>query len=224
MLPFYLFGNLHCIGMCGPLVMMIGKHRFKYFYFFGRILSFTLAGTLAGGAGAVLEIALKQYHIPAAASFFFGGFIFMIGLFALMGWKTPQSKWLTHKLGGASRTLSILMLKDQPLSTFLFGFFTIALPCGQTIVVYSACALSGSPLVGTINGFVFALLTSPSLFLAMNTHRFISKAKKHYNTILGVCALIVGTLALCRGFAELEIIPHWVLNPQDAPKYHIVMF
>ena len=51
MLPLYLFGNVHCLGMCGPLVMLIGQHHFRYFYFVGRTLSFTLAGGLAGAAG-----------------------------------------------------------------------------------------------------------------------------------------------------------------------------
>ena len=69
MLPLYLFGNLHCLGMCGPLVAMIGHHRFRYYYFLGRTLSFTLAAMAAGGAGAVLHLFLNQYHISALTSF-----------------------------------------------------------------------------------------------------------------------------------------------------------
>ena len=35
MLPIYLFGNIHCFGMCGPLAMMIGHHRFAIGTFLG---------------------------------------------------------------------------------------------------------------------------------------------------------------------------------------------
>lgn len=224
MLPIYLFGNLHCIGMCGPLVMMIGQHRYRYAYFAGRLLSFTLAGTLAGGLGTVIAVTLKEYQLPAIASFAFGGGILVVGLSHLMKWNLPGGAWFSMKVAPISKRLSLLLLKDQLWSTFLFGFFTVTLPCGQTIIVFSACALYGGALTGLINGFAFALLTSPSLFLAMKASGVLQKAKKHYNTIIGVCGILVGALALCRGLAELEIIPHWILNPQSSPEYHLVVF
>jgi sulfite exporter TauE/SafE len=61
MLPYYLLGNLHCLGMCGPLTMMLGAHRFRYFYFAGRLFSFTLAGGIAGELGAVLNVFFNQF-------------------------------------------------------------------------------------------------------------------------------------------------------------------
>lgn len=220
MLPIYLFGNLHCIGMCGPLVMMIGRHRYRYFYFLGRILSFTLAGLLAGGMGAVLNVALQEYQIPAITSFVFGTLIIAVGLANITARAIPVPVWVSQRSAHVSRSLSFLMLKDQPLATFLFGFFTIALPCGQTIIVYSACAISGDAYVGLLNGFIFALLTSPSLFLAMRAHGLFQAAKRHYGLIMGCAALLVGALALCRGAAELNLIPHLILNSY----YHIILY
>ncbi|MCB1111551.1 MAG: sulfite exporter TauE/SafE family protein [Chlamydiia bacterium] len=220
MLPIYLFGNLHCIGMCGPLVMMIGKHRFRYFYFFGRALSFALTGALAGQAGAILEVILKKYQIPAVASLFFGGIIVAIGLCTLLRIQLPSSPFMAR----VSQSLSLLMLKDQAWPTFLFGFFTVFLPCGQTLIVFTACALSGDMFVGLINGFAFALLTSPSLYLAMQAHHLLRFGREHYHTVMGICALAVGTVAVCRGFAELGVIPHWILNPHSPQEFHIVVF
>lgn len=224
MLPIYLFGNLHCIGMCGPLVMMIGQHRYRYAYFLGRLISFSLAGAIAGGIGAVIAVSLKAYQVPAIASFIFGGGILLIGLSYLMNLKFPGSHWFGQKIAPLSQRLSILLLKDHLWSTFLFGFFTVALPCGQTIIVFSACALYGGVTTGLINGFAFALLTSPSLFIAMKASGVLQHARKHYNTIMGVCGIIVGALAICRGMAELEVIPHWILNPQSPPEFHLVVF
>ena len=220
MLPIYLLGNLHCIGMCGPLVLMIGRHRYRTYYFAGRIFSFTLAGTLAGGVGAVAHVMLRRYQIPALTSFLFGGIIIIVGIYTLIGRQYPGHKWLAKLLLPVNQSLSGLMLRDSPWPTFLFGFFTIALPCGQTLIVYSACALAGDVTVGTLNGFVFALLTSPSLWLAMNTHTFFKNVQRHHDTILGSCALIIGALAICRGLAELGIISHFVINH----NYHIVLY
>lgn len=224
MLPIYLFGNLHCMGMCGPLVMMIGHHRFRFFYFLGRTTAFTLAGLAAGGAGSVLHLLLTRYHIPAATCFGFGSLIFLMGIFTLMKWQYPGYHWLSHRLARVNQSLTILILRDQAWPSFLFGFFTIALPCGQTVIVFSACALSGDLFTGLINGFAFALLTSPALFLAMKARHFFQKAKQHYNTIIGISALIVGTLAILRGFAEIGLISHWVVNPTAPIHYHIVIF
>jgi len=222
MLPFYLLGNLHCIGMCGPLVMMLGHHRYRYFYFLGRTLSFTLAGMAAGEAGALFHFFLQQYHISAVACFLFGGIISLIGLFTLTGHHYPGYNLISKKTTTISQTLSLLVLKDRMWPTFLFGFFTVALPCGQSLIVFSACALSGSLWIGMVNGFAFALLTSPSLFFAMRAHSFLSHLKKHYQTILGILALIVGTLTFCRGLADLQLIPHLVLNVSS--EYHIVIY
>lgn len=224
MFPVYILGNLHCIGMCGPLVMLLGRHRCRFYYFFGRLLSFSLAGMIAGGLGAVLHLFLAVYHVPALASFLFGGMIFFMGLVSLFHWQIPGGKQLGKLIAPLSQLSTLLLLKDRPWPTFLFGFFTVLLPCGQTVFVFSACALSGSALTGLINGFAFALLTTPSLLLALHAHGWLGKMKKHYNTILGCCALIVGTLAVCRGCAEVEWIPHWVLNPHSDPSYHIVIY
>lgn len=220
LLPLYLLGNLHCIGMCGPLVMMIGQHRFRYFYFAGRMLSFTLAGTLAGAVGEVLNLVLNQYHIPAFTSLMFGSVVLIIGLYTMAGWQYPGHQWLGLRLVGVNRTLSMLILSDRALPIFLFGFFTILLPCGQTLVVFSACAVAGDLWVGMLNGFAFALLTSPSLVMALHAHSFLARFKPYYKQMMGISALVVGTLMLCRGFAEIGYIDHLILNE----NYHFVIF
>jgi len=220
LLPLYLFGNLHCMGMCGPLVMMIGQHRYRAFYFWGRLLSYSLTGWLAGEAGALLHFALQHYHVPALLSLSFGGLILLIGVSALTNVRLPSFGFLAP----FQRSLSLLMLRDQPWPSFLFGFFTVALPCGQTVVVFSACALAGDGWIGFLNGFVFALLTSPSLYAAMQARGLFQRFRRHYNLVLGGCSCLVGTLALCRGFAEIGWIPHLVLNPHSPSHFHLVIY
>ncbi len=224
MLPFYILGNLHCIGMCGPLVMMLGQHRWRYMYFAGRVTSFTLAGMLSGEIGAVFNLILSRYHISALTCFAFGTAIIAIATNTLMGWHYPGHQWLAKKLSRVNHNLSLLILSDQPWSTFLFGFFTVALPCGQTLIVFSACALSGDPLIGMLNGLVFALLTSPSLVLAMHTYNLFQKMKKYYNRIMGILGLLIGLLAWARGLAEMQLISHWTFELWFAPHYHIVIY
>lgn len=225
LLPLYLFGNLHCMGMCGPLVMLLGQHRYRFLYFLGRLASFSLAGFFAGELGAVLHIFLKQYYLAEIVSFLCGILIIAWGTKKMMGWTLkpliiPQSSSL-HSL---HRWFSNLILKDNGYSTFLFGFFTVALPCGQSLVVFSACALVGDPWVGLGNGFAFALLTSPSLMIAMHTLTLFKKFKGYDQPIIGACSIFVGLLACLRGLAEMGWMNHWVLNPDAPSLYHLVIF
>ena len=224
MLPFYLLGNIHCMGMCGPLVMMIGQHRYKYFYFLGRITSFSLAALFASSLGSVINIVLKEYHIPAITSFLFGGIILIISVFSLFGRQYPGSKWASQKLAPYNNYISKLLLEDKIWPTFLFGFLTLLLPCGQSLIVFSACALSGDPLTGLFNGFAFSLLTSPSLWMAMRIHKLISHKKIHFNTMIGILGIIIGFIGFLRGMAEIDLIPHMILNTNSASYYHIVLY
>lgn len=220
MLPLYFFGNFHCIGMCGPLVMMLGQHRYRYWYFAGRTASFALAGFIAGGFGSVVSLTLGEWYIPALISIFFGCVIVIVALCGLTGAQYPGYRWLGRKMGAISQNLSLLLLKDEPYPAFLFGLGTILLPCGQTVVVFSACAVYGDPIIGLINGAAFALLTSPSLWVAMHAKRWLAKYRTSYNQFFGGAALFVGMLAICRGLADLSLIPHLILNH----RWHIVIY
>lgn len=220
MLPVYLLGNLHCLGMCGPLVVFLGKNRYRYFYFLGRLASFSFAGLLAGELGAVLQVWLRNYQLSAIVSVGFGFVMVFVGLCVMFGLAFPGYQWFGRKLSGVNQQLSLLLLKESAFATFLFGLATILLPCGQTLVVYSACALSQSAATGLLNGFVFALLTTPSLWIAMHASHLLSRWKFLGNRFLGGCAVVVGMLAVLRGMAEFEVIPHIILNE----TYHIALF
>lgn len=228
MLPFYIFGNLHCLGMCGPLVMMISKHRYRYFYFLGRLTSFSLAGMIAGEVGAVLNFTLKEYYVQPIICSLFGIVVLSLGVCQLFHIKFPKSlnfnASIFKKFLAIDRYLSTLLLRDLAFPTFLFGLFTVLLPCGQTLLVFSACALSGSIVVGLINGFFFALLTSPSLFFAMSAYSFLYRYKKYYQPLIGISAIFIALITICRAMAEMELMDHFVLNLGNHEMLHIVLY
>lgn len=224
MLPLYLLGNLHCIGMCGPLVLFIGQHRFKNAYFLGRTLAFTTAGMIAGEIGAVAQLVFNRFHLPALTTFIFGILLVLLSVKYFTGYNLTLGKGISNWMSKLSKKISMLLLRDQFFSVFLFGLSTVLLPCGQSFMVFSACALSGDPWVGAFNGFAFAILTSPSLWFAMRAHRFLLAFKKYYHPLLGVFALVVGTLAILRGLAEMQLVPHLILNPQSTSDIHLVIF
>lgn len=219
MLPFYLLGNIHCMGMCGPLVFMLAQHRYRYMYFIGRCLSYSLSGLLAGAGGSVLNVILNEYRLSAMVSFLFGGILVFLGILSLCNIKIRTFKIADKFISRWNRTLSLLMLRDQAFTTLLFGFFTVALPCGQTLVVFSAIALYGDPWTGFINGLCFALLTSPALFASMHATLLLGRIKPYYRPLSALCGLAIGAIAIGRGLAEMDLIPHLILSD----KYHLVI-
>lgn len=223
-LPIYLLGNLHCAGMCGPLVALIGQHRYRRAYFLGRFLAFMLAGMVAGELGAVLTFFLQSYHISALLSLIFGGWIILLGLSYLLPNSRRRFNQLPLFLQRLSQHLAHLMGKDTFFSLFLFGGSTILLPCGQSLMVFSASALSASAWMGGINAAVFALLTSPSLWIAMRALSLFKKLASHYRLLMGIFALLVGGLSLCRGLAEFGVIDHLKLNSNSAEEFHLILY
>src|SRR5690242_11860481 len=114
LLPLYIFGNLHCMGMCGPLVMLLGQHRYRFFYFVGRLLSFSLAGLVAGELGAVLHVFLKQYYLAEIISLGCGIMIIGWGIKKMRG--NPVKPSVSSKkspLNALHHWVSTLLLKDN---------------------------------------------------------------------------------------------------------------
>jgi sulfite exporter TauE/SafE len=224
LLPLFIFGNIHCAGMCGPLVMLLSRHPYRWAYFLGRLFSFSLAGGVAAEIGMGLFSFLSHYHISAAFSFLFGGWIVLMGLSLFFKFRWIRSPQLIQKIAALTGKIALLMTYYSFYSLFLFGALTLLLPCGQILIVFSIIALQGTPLTGLVNGFLFALLTSPSLIAIMHTSSVFSGQKKRYHLWMGGSTVAIGFLALLRGCADCGWINHFVLNLYSSPALHLVLY
>ncbi len=204
--------------------MLLAKHPYRNWYFFGRIFSFALVGLLSSEIGILLFRLLQSLHLAAALSLFFGSCILLTGGALVLNVRLPGSSFLSTKMARFSVVIGKLMSRNSSSAVFLFGASTILLPCGQTLIVFSEIALNSEPFEGLLHGFLFALFTSPALIAAMRTSKFFAKQKKNYSMVMGCAVLLIGALTLARGFAELQLINHWVLNPKASPQYHLVVF
>lgn len=220
LLPLYIAGNIHCLGMCGPLVMLLGSHPYRTYYFLGRTASFTTVATLSGFLGASLTYFFGELHIPVATTFIFSFLILITGFFTLTNLELGQQRF-SRLFSGIGKRISLLMVQKGRLPIFLFGLLTVVLPCGQTLVVFSACALAQDPWVGFYNGLAFALLTSPSLWLAMRFKGLFSKAKSSYKVLFGSLTLGVASLGFARTAAEIGWIEHLAW---ETPWFHLALY
>lgn len=232
LLPLYLFGNLHCLGMCGPLVALIGRHRHRNAYFLGRMAAFGLAGGVAGGVGQVATGKFQEWGISTGIMLILGVSMFLIGgILVLRSRREGSGKlfaiphWVERLLVPFQRHLTLLVLRDSRLALFLYGALTLALPCGQSLFVFAACAVNGDLSSGLFNGVAFAILTSPALWLAMRLPRYLDRARvvRYGDSLMGVSLALCGVIAICRGLADRGAISHMTVGSVDS-WWHVVLY
>lgn len=167
-----LLGGVHCAAMCGGIVGAVSLRvarpgiRLQLSYNAGRILSYAVAGTLAGAFGSVFAGGL----LPAQMLLFVvaNAFVVLLGLH-VAGWgrlvlaleSLGASAWrFIRPLG--SRFLPV----DTEAGAVKLGLVWGWIPCG---LVYSALALalvSGNAWHGAAVMLAFGLGTLPNLLLA----------------------------------------------------------
>lgn len=217
LVPLFLLGNIHCLGMCGPIAMMLGKSPFRHFYLVGRATGFALAGLVAGAFGVVITATLQPYHLSALLSLFVGAILIISTMIPLFN---RVAKWLEP----LNQKMTVLLLKDKWWPTFLFGFATIILPCGQSLLVYSLAALTLDPLEGLSTTLLFALLTTPSLLFAFEMRRWLNSLYVRINYLLTSLTVTIGLLTCLRGLAEFGTIPHYILFEGGGTPLHIALW
>jgi sulfite exporter TauE/SafE len=176
-----LSGGAHCFGMCGGIVgaltlglpatpgrPFLGRLPFLLAYNLGRLLSYMVAGMLAGGFGAWATHLMAVHQAQLILQLLAGLFMILLGLY-LAGWWSGLAR--VEQAGGR------LWRRIEPLGRRLLPVRTPAralgiglvwgwLPCG---LVYSTLVWAmgaGGALNGGLLMLCFGLGTLPAL-LAM---------------------------------------------------------
>jgi uncharacterized protein len=174
-----LLGGGHCVGMCGGIVSAVSMHLpnqtknqpkilFLIAYNAGRILSYTLAGALAGLLGAssfflnhVLPIQHLLYFMSSLMLILLG--LYLAGFWYGITYIENAGRSLWEKLQPYSKKfIPVQNLKQAFALGGLWGW----LPCGLVYSVLIAAIATGSALNGGLLMLAFGLGTLPTL-LAM---------------------------------------------------------
>lgn len=144
-------GSWHCAAMCGPIAIAIGKNRSLKTYHLGRAISYIALGAIAGFFGqTVLHFTSPSTRV---IGLIFLSIVLLLTLLPLPASIHAQTgrffKWVTrHKPG-----------------PFLFGFFSVLLPCGWLWTFVAAAAATGSPYSGALVTGILWLSSLPALSL-----------------------------------------------------------
>jgi hypothetical protein len=171
-----LLGGGHCVGMCGGIVSAVSMHLpnrkskvpFLLAYNAGRILSYTLAGAIAGLVGAssfflehVLPIQQLLYGISSLILIVLG--LYLAGIWHGVTYLESAGKTIWKTLQPYSKHYIPVQNFKQ---AFLLGSLWGWLPCGLVYSVLIAAIATGNAVSGGLLMLAFGLGTLPSL-LAM---------------------------------------------------------
>jgi sulfite exporter TauE/SafE len=200
-----LIGSLHCIGMCGPIVLALPYNSpsvlsliwGRTVYNIGRVLTYSLMGAFAGlFANKFLLAGFQSY-----ASIILG---VVIIIYLILPNKVKASFANNFAYKTISGWLRYFYTNFQANDTFgyyfIFGLVNGLLPCGLVYVALIGSFTAGNFVHGFINMFAFGLGTFPVMFLTSMATKFITlNLRNKVAKILPYLTFVLAVIFILRG-------------------------
>jgi sulfite exporter TauE/SafE len=204
-LLFGLISSLHCIGMCGPIAMMLPVSRTNpaekvlqiLLYHAGRITSYAFLGFLFGLLGRGLYLAGIQQNISIGVG------ILMITIaivpekqFAKYNFSRPIYTIISKVKSG----LGSQFKRKTPDALFTIGLFNGLLPCGLVYAaLFGAIAMQNVGL-STLYMVVYGAGTIPLMSAVVYIANFLSfPFRGKLQKIVPIITVVIGLLFVLRG-------------------------
>ena len=204
-LLFGLISSLHCIGMCGPIAMMLPVDRSNpskkimqiMSYHLGRISAYATVGFVFGLLGKGFHMAGMQQKMSI-----------IIGLLMILVILIPEktfanynfSKPVFRLIAKVKEALGKQFKKKTYQSLFTIGLLNGFLPCGMVYVaLFGAIAMQSSSL-GVLYMILFGLGTVPLMSSVVYIQSFISLGMRNrIQKVIPFVVVLIGFLFILRG-------------------------
>jgi sulfite exporter TauE/SafE len=194
-----LAGSIHCVGMCGGLVISLGVRgreqsalKRQLVYALGRVFTYTVAGVAAGYAGWRLDGQLAAWPNARVGLQVIGGLgLVAVGL-ELLGKFPWREKSGSECLGAALFS----GLHGSAGGVFFAGTINGLLPCGLVYAWLAVAVSTASLLRGAAVMALFGLGTIPALAALGAGARWLPCSVRHVIARVGAWVVIVSGLAL----------------------------
>jgi hypothetical protein len=202
---FGLISSLHCIGMCGPIALMLPVDRKNpakkiiqiVAYHVGRLAAYATIGLVFGLIGRGFFLAGMQQKL----SIFIGISIIVVILipertFAQYNFSKPVFKLISK----IKTNLGSQFKNKSYKSLFTIGLLNGFLPCGMVYVALFGAIAMQSASLGVLYMILFGLGTVPMMssvvylnsFLTIPIRNKIQKAIPYVGVIIGVLFILRG--------------------------------
>ncbi|RAV29322.1 sulfite exporter TauE/SafE family protein [Sinomicrobium soli] len=198
-------GGFHCVGMCGPIALMLpldrsnGARRAVQLgnYHLGRILTYTLIGLMFG----ILGLGFRFFGVQQQFSVITGLVMIVAVLFPrLMRRKGMLPPWYYRFVSAVKNRLGALMRKRSAKTFFLAGLFNGLLPCGMVYMAVLGAMTTDSLWEGGAYMAFFGLGTVPLMTVAVYLGNLLTPAVRHrVRKLVPVVVVGMGVLFIVRG-------------------------
>jgi len=216
-----LVSSLHCVQMCGPIVLsysvalgdlkkaassgspvapLLANH---VAYNAGRILTYSVLGAVAGVAGGTLGLLGRLAGLTHVLAIVSGGLMIVVGI-SMLG-VIPASllgSSLFRIPSSFLRRAGKLLSAPGSGNRFALGLALGFLPCGLIYAALFKAMATGSPIAGAASMLAFGLGTAGSLValgmfssaIRMRLNRFGSQLAAAAITLMGLLLVWRGTM------------------------------
>ncbi len=198
-------GSFHCVGMCGPIALVLPLNRNSVFskiagallYNIGRVFTYILFGGLFGLIGQSLVIAGYQQVLSITLGV---AILVMVLLPTSVVTKFKLTAIIYSYVGKLKQQLGLLFHKNSFSSLFFIGTLNGLLPCGLVYLGIAGAIASGSSLDGSIFMALFGLGTIPAMLtlsllgnsISLNVRNKIKKAMPVFIVSMALLLILRG--------------------------------
>lgn len=223
-----LLGSTHCAGMCGVFLAVAvapsqkaGGSRLKSratllgAYNAGRLITYTVLGTIAGGVGAAVDLGGSLVGVQRAATVGAGLFILAFGVVAVLRHlnvpirRAPIPKALQTLVIRAHKVADRLPPFGRALTV---GLLTTLLPCGWLWAFVITAAGTAHPVYGALVMGAFWLGTLPIMMsLGMGIQTLAGRLGSKLPLATSVLLVVIGLYTVAGRLAVPAIampMPH----------------
>ena len=215
-------GSLHCLGMCGPLVLAYSLHLRKsknqvnerwissfqtsmihhVSFHTGRILSYGFLGALAAGLFYLADLSRLFLHLRGGLTLLGGVLMVVLGFVLLR--VLPLPGILTIPSPGQNsfpeRLLHSLFRSHRLGSKMLLGLATGFLPCGLSWAMIAKAATTQNIPAGFLTMVSFGLGTVPVLFATGLSASLLSlRVRLLGERVAAVSIIVMGLIMVMKG-------------------------
>ncbi len=203
-----IFGSLHCLGMCGPLILSLPYNRaskkteiiqHQVAYHSGRLLIYFTLGLMTGIAGETLRLFLMQQRISIIS-----GVVILLIYFLPKLFSNSNRLFTIPKLTPIITKLRSFILDDTHKINngqyFGLGMINGILPCGLVYIALVSAIAQASPFHSALFMLLFGLGTGPALILLSNSRSLLApKTYQKLAKLTPVLVILVSSLLILRG-------------------------
>lgn len=200
-----LLGSFHCIGMCGPIALVLPVHTENpiqkiikiTLYHFGRMLAYGSIGLVFGVLGKGLFLSGFQQRLSIIIGIFMIGYI-IIPTKILHKYKFSTPLYIF--IGKIKTSLGKQLKRKGYLSLAIIGFLNGFLPCGMVYMALAGAVATANPFEGFLYMFVYGLGTVPLMTVVIYFKNIFSiKLRNKIQKAIPAFVIVIGLLFILRG-------------------------